>query len=361
MTDEPSNPGSVEMSRAVSEGASGDGSGPDPVSNPARRRFLGSVAATAGCAAAGAPAAAAPAGAAAASPGPAWGGSSLRDAFGSLFQDHYQRMSKDEIDAALARIERNAKRTYGVDIHCEDTKPIPGVLFGYALNISKCQGYRDCVAACVRENNQGRDSQVQYIRVLEMDSSTRNLEESEHYYNPATVPVQGKYFMPVQCMQCENPPCVPVCPVAATSTRPDGVVAIDYDRCIGCRYCVAACPYGARTCDFGESYADGPAAGAAPMMGLPVAWESRPSREYAKRWDRSHGGSPVGNARKCHFCLHRLERGRLPACVSGCIGRATYFGDASDPSSLVVEQCREHQVQSLLAHMGTRPRVLYVV
>ncbi len=92
------------------------------------------------------------AGAAGASP--AWGGANLRDMLGDFFQGHYQRMTPDEIGAALARIERKAKRTYGVDIHCEDVRPIPGVVFGYALNISKCQGYRDCVSACIRENNE---------------------------------------------------------------------------------------------------------------------------------------------------------------------------------------------------------------
>jgi len=340
VTDEPSNPGSVEMSRAVSEGASGDGSGPDPVSNPARRRFLGSVAATAGCAAAGAPAAAAPAGAAEASPGPAWGGSSLRDAFGSLFQDHYQRMSKDEIDAALARIERNAKRTYGVDIHCEDTKPIPGVLFGYALNISKCQGYRDCVAACVRENNQGRDSQVQYIRVLEMDSSTRNLEESEHYYNPATVPVQGKYFMPVQCMQCENPPCVKACPVKATWKEQDGIVVIDYNWCIGCRYCMAACPYWARHFNWTD-----------PKI---PAEQVNPVTNYLGNRPR-----PRGVVEKCHFCSQRTRKGRQPACQEACPTGARIFGNLLDPNSEIRYVLANKKIFRLKEELGTEPKFWY--
>jgi len=167
-----------------------------------------------------------------------WGGQSMKDAFGGFFQDHYKKMTPEEIEQALARIERNAKRKTGVDITCGNTPPIPGVVFGYAINIAKCKGYRDCVYACVEENNLGRDSQMQYIRVLEMKQGTRNLEKSDHYYDPETVPQEGKYYMPVQCMQCENPPCVKACPVEATWKEPDGIVVIDYNWCIGCPACV---------------------------------------------------------------------------------------------------------------------------
>ncbi len=111
----------------------------DPLDEPdeSRRQFLKN-AGLAGTAVGMSVAASAPAGA-------AWGGSTLMDAMGSMFQDHYQRMSSDEIQAALARIERKAKRKHGVDIVCEDTPPLPDTVFGYALNVSKCQGYRDCV------------------------------------------------------------------------------------------------------------------------------------------------------------------------------------------------------------------------
>jgi molybdopterin-containing oxidoreductase family iron-sulfur binding subunit len=145
-----------------------------------------------------------------------WGGQTMQDAFADFFQDHYQKMTPEEIEEALARVERNAKRKTGVDIKCENTPPIPGVVYGYAINISKCKGYRDCVYACVKENNLGRDSQMQYIRVLEMDQGTLNLEKADHYYDPETVPREGKYYMPVQCMQCENSPCTKACPVEAT-------------------------------------------------------------------------------------------------------------------------------------------------
>jgi Fe-S-cluster-containing dehydrogenase component len=160
---------------------------------------------------------------------------------------------------------------------------------------------------------------------------------------------------------------VPVCPVKATWRRPDGITTIDYDKCIGCRYCITACPYHARTSDFGEYYTDGAAEGA-PVgedrvyFGPHAPWEDQPSHEYAKHWQRSGGkNSPKGNARKCHFCLHRLEVGQLPMCATTCIGRATYFGDANDPDSLVAELITRNQVQTLLPHMGTKPRVYYIV
>ena len=166
-------------------------------------------------------------------------------------------------------------------------------------------------------------------------------------------------------MQCDNPPCTPVCPVNATWKRPDGIVTIDYDKCIGCRYCLTACPYGARTSDFGEYYTDeagahGQASGATLNAGA-AAWEQQPNHEYAKHWDRDGHESPMGNARKCHFCLHRLEVGQLPMCATTCIGRATYFGDANDPDALVTELVAKNRVQTLLPHHGTKPRVFYIV
>ncbi|MBK1634091.1 4Fe-4S ferredoxin, partial [Thiohalocapsa halophila] len=149
-------------------------------------------------------------------------------------------MGPDEINQALARVERDAQRRLGASITCENTPPQPGVVFGYALDVSRCKGYRDCVSGCVAENNHGRSpASTQYIRVLEMDRGSRNLHKADHYYDRAQVPAPGKYYLPVQCMQCEDPPCVKACPVEATWKEPDGIVVVDYDWCIGCRYCMA--------------------------------------------------------------------------------------------------------------------------
>ena len=297
-----------------------------------RRRFLkglGTVGVATGVAAAGA--------------GPvraAWGGSSLQDAMGDFFQDHYQRMTPEEMKDALARIERKAKRKFGMDITCVDTPPIPGVVFGYALNISKCKGYRDCVQGCIRENNQGRDSQVQYIRVLQMDKGSMDLEKSEHYYDPAAVPVAGKFYLPVQCMQCDNPPCVKACPVQATWKDPDGIVVIDYDWCIGCRYCMAACPYWARHFNWTE-----------PQI---PANELNPVTNYIGNRPR-----PKGVVEKCHFCTQRTRKGRQPACMEACPTGARVFGNLLDPNSEIRYILENKTVFRLKEELGTEPKFWY--
>jgi len=136
----------------------------------------------------------------------AWGGKTLGDAFADFFQQHYQRMTTEELKQTLGRIERKAQKQYGVNITCTDTPPVEGVVFGYAINISKCKGYRDCVEACATENNLSAD--IRYIHVLELDKGSMNLELADRYYEHETVPVEGKYYLPIQCMQCDNPPCV---------------------------------------------------------------------------------------------------------------------------------------------------------
>jgi molybdopterin-containing oxidoreductase family iron-sulfur binding subunit len=216
-------------------------------------------------------------------------------------------------------------------------KPATQRRWAMVIDLRKCVGCSACTIACVAENK--LPPGVVYRPVVEEEIGT--------------YPHVTRRFLPRPCMQCDNPPCVPVCPVAATYKRPDGIVAIDYDRCIGCRYCIVACPYNARTFDAGERYTDG-----TPEVS-PV--ERLPAFEYGQRRTRQHDASPVGNARKCHFCIHRLEAGLLPACVSTCIGRATYFGDASDPDSLVSELVARPNVMRLKEELGTQPRVYYLL
>ena len=162
-------------------------------------------------------------------------------------------------------------------------------------------------------------------------------------------------FLPRPCMQCDEPPCVPVCPVGATWSRKDGIVEIDYDQCIGCRYCITACPYSARTVDLGHTYTeDTPAQ---------QEYELLPTYEYGEERRRSLDSdeSPIGNARKCHFCLHRLEQGLLPMCVTTCIGVANYFGDLNDSDSLVSQMAALPNAVVLKEELGTKPKVTYLV
>lgn len=276
----------------------------------------------------------------AAAPTPAWGGQTFMDALGSMFQKHYQKMSPEEVRAALERIERKANAKFGVEIDCQDTPPMEGVVFGYAINLSRCKGYRDCVYACVKENNLGRDSQVQYIRVLEMDHGDLNPEHSNHYYDPEAVPQEGKVYMPVQCMQCADPPCVKACPVKATWMEPDGIVVVDYDWCIGCRYCMAACPYWARHFNWTE-----------PQI---PAEELNPNTHYLGNRPRSRGV-----VEKCHFCIHRTRKGLQPACMEACPTGARTFGNLLDPNSSIRYILENKTVFRLKEELGTDPKFWY--
>lgn len=262
------------------------------------------------------------------------------DSLASLFQTHYRRMSPEEVEATIARLQRKTKRKYGKNISIDTTHPLPNVLFGYALNISKCKGYRKCVDACVEENNQGRDTQIQYIRVLEMERGSMNLEESNHYYDPETVPQKGKFYMPVQCMQCENPPCVRACPVKATWKETDGVVVIDYDWCIGCRYCMTACPYWARHFNWNEPE-------------LPPE-ELNPVTHYLGNRPRSKGVME-----KCMFCVQRTRKGQQPACMEACPTGARIFGNLLDPESEIRYILENKTVFRLKEDLGTEPKFWY--
>ena len=167
-----------------------------------------------------------------------------------FLQKYYRELTPEEMANVLKRIEREVEAQYGIRPHVRDLKPMDGVEFVYCHNLTRCIGCRKCVHACVAENNQSRNPEVQYIRVLRLPNGTMDLEKSEHYYQPESVPEKGFFYIPVQCQQCRNPPCVKVCPTHATWQEADGITVIDYDWCIGCRYCAAACPYWARHFNF---------------------------------------------------------------------------------------------------------------
>lgn len=215
------------------------------------------------------------------------------------------------------------------------------------IDLRKCVGCHACTIACVAENK--LPPGVVYRPVLEEEVGT--------------YPNVTRKFLPRPCMQCENPPCTPVCPVNATYTNEEGVVVIDYDQCIGCRYCITACPYGARTFDFGLTYTQNTPTGLPFLLGeaSAAAYERSGGYEYGEVHQRQGEESPIGNVRKCHFCLHRLAEGMLPGCVTTCIGRATLFGDANDPDSLVAELIAKPNVMRLKEELGTKPRVYYLV
>jgi len=175
--------------------------------------------------------------------------------------------------------------------------------------------------------------------VLEIDKGTVDLAFSTAAYEH-NVPANGKYYMPVQCHQCDNAPCVKVCPVEATWKETDGIVVVDYNWCIGCRYCEAACPYHARR--FNWTKPEVPAA------------EVNPDQAYLGNRIR-----PQGVIDKCHFCLHRTRKGKLPACLEACPTGSRVFGNLLDPTSEIRWVLENKRVYVLKEDLGTQPRFFY--
>jgi molybdopterin-containing oxidoreductase family iron-sulfur binding subunit len=261
-----------------------------------------------------------------------------------LLQRHYRELKPDDLKRIMANLAAKEEREYGVRPNLRDIKPLDGVEFGYALNLTRCIGCRKCAHACLKENNQSRedanDIEMSYIRVLEMKNGAINLETSNVYYDPAQVPQKDKYYMPVQCHQCRQSPCTKVCPVQATWREPDGIVTVDYNWCIGCRYCMAACPYDARRFNYKK-----PKIEAAAI---------NPNQSYLSNRIR-----PKGVVEKCTFCLHRTREGKYPACLEVCPTGARVFGNLRDPDSEINYILNNKRVYILKEDVGTLPRFYY--
>jgi len=265
-------------------------------------------------------------------------GAKQREAF---FQRHFRELDQQERRQVLRRLEREYQETYGKPFSVTAEPAPEGVQFAYALDLSRCIGCRRCVHACVKENNQSRDPEIQWIRVLEFSKEKGvDLPEANPYYNPARVPQEGHFYMPVACQQCRRPQCVSVCPVKATWQEPDGIVVVDYNWCIGCRYCMAACPYGARHFNWGEPQ-------------VPRAEVNRKTHYLGNR------PREKGVVEKCTFCIQRVRRGDYPACVEVCPVGARKFGNILDPGSEIRYVIENKRVFIFKEEINTRPKFYY--
>ena len=256
-----------------------------------------------------------------------------------FMQQHYQELTDEDKQEVIKRLEEETKEDYDADVTISDDRPIPGTKFVYAINLSVCNGNGKCVEACHRENNHDRDTNQSYIRVLEMPKGTMDMEQGNTTYTHA-VPQDDKFYLPVQCQQCDEPPCVDVCPVQATWKEEDGIVVVDYNWCIGCRYCEAACPYHARRFNWEK-----------PQV---PAEEVNPDQGYLSNRIR-----PQGTVEKCTYCLHRTRKGRLPACLEACPTGARVFGNILDPDSEIRWLLENKRVYILKEELGTKPAFFY--
>lgn len=220
--------------------------------------------------------------------------------------------------------------------------------WGMVIDLDKCTGCEACVVACMQENNvpfaepdeAAKGRVIHWMELLQ-------IEEGEY-------PHVRSRTLPRPCMQCENPPCTKVCPVGATYLSPEGIVGQIYARCIGCRYCTAACPYTVRYFNWREP-----------------TWPG----DMADGLNDEVSVRPKGVVEKCTFCHHRLVRAReaarmegremqpkeyIPACVEVCPTRAITFGDLGNPHSEVSALARSSRAFTLMEDLGTKPKVFYL-
>jgi Fe-S-cluster-containing dehydrogenase component len=222
----------------------------------------------------------------------------------------------------------------------------PGALLGQhwamVVDMKKCweqgkQGCVDCLNAChVVHNVPDIGTIKEEIKWIWMNHYENVFPGQENEFNVEKF--KGRQFIAL-CNHCTNPPCVRVCPTKATFKRPeDGIVMMDFHRCIGCRYCMAGCPYGARSFNFREPR---------PYIKTELNM-AFPTRER-------------GVVEKCNFCYERLADGLLPACVEACKVGALSFGDLADPNSVVRKLVSTHFTMRRKPELGTQPNVYYIV
>ncbi|HQL00221.1 MAG TPA: 4Fe-4S dicluster domain-containing protein [Smithellaceae bacterium] len=215
-------------------------------------------------------------------------------------------------------------------------KPLTAKRWAMAIDTSKCSpGCTDCVAACHAVHNVPNiGNSKDDVKWIWTEPFASVFPAENHSYSGQA---QQKMRVPVLCNQCANPPCVRVCPTQATFKRADGIVMMDYHRCIGCRLCMAACPYGARSMNY------------------------RDPRPFIAKINPDFPTRTKGVVEKCNFCQERLAKGLLPACVLACKSKALVFGDVEDPHSEIRKLIENRFTLRRRASLGTVPQIYYIL
>jgi molybdopterin-containing oxidoreductase family iron-sulfur binding subunit len=195
------------------------------------------------------------------------------------------------------------------------------------INLRRCIGCNACTIACKQQN--GTPPGIFYSHV--------------NIYETGTYPNARMKYLPVLCNHCDDPACVNVCPVGASQKQPNGIVTVDANKCIGCRYCQAVCPYDVR------QFITSNTKGYFPDKDGLTAYEKA---AYAQH--------QAGTVEKCNFCTDRVAQGQKPACVQTCPAQARFFGDLDDPNSEVSRLIVTHNAQPLKLEAGTQPKVFYI-
>jgi molybdopterin-containing oxidoreductase family iron-sulfur binding subunit len=225
----------------------------------------------------------------------------------------------------------------------KDPKAFNGKRWAMVVDQQKClkakDGCKDCVLACNSAHNipsfNNPKDEIKWIWQTSFEHAFPG-QENPYINDYIKTSLKGLPFL-VLCNHCDNPPCVRVCPVQATFRRPDGIVAMDYHRCIGCRFCMAACPYGARNLNWSDP------------------------RPFIKKENPEYPTRTRGVVEKCNFCSELLAVGKLPACVEACKEKALVFGDLEDPNSEVRELLRTRPTIQRKPQLGTRPQIYYIL
>lgn len=208
------------------------------------------------------------------------------------------------------------------------------------IDMKKCkQDCHDCIKACHHVHNVPNfgnpKDEVKWIWEEPYEKAFPG-EENEYMQEYIDQSLKKTEFI-LLCNHCDNPPCVRVCPTKATWKREDGIVMMDYHRCIGCRFCMAGCPYGSRS----------------------LNW--RDPRPFIKEINKEFPTRERGVVEKCNFCSERLVKGLIPACVEACKEKALVFGDLENPNSEVRELLRSHPTIRRKPQLGTKPQIYYIV